>query len=104
MKVITLSRERYENVSQGQTLWLVGEQELWNAGLRLGEPDANGPVRFFRPLRDKVTCSFGWGKLKQWRQNRAVHLIPSSPTPAVPLEMDLAEFSLPSKGRFNSDR
>lgn len=71
--------------------------------LRLGEPDTNGLARFCRPQRDRVTCRFGWGKRKRWNQNRAVITTPHSPTSTVSLAMDLTEFSLPSKAKFNSD-
>lgn len=54
----------------------IGMQPL--RALRLGEPDTNGTARSCRPLRDRVTDRFGWGKVEPWNQNKAI--VTTSPT------------------------
>lgn len=107
MKVITFHLIRMRTFPKGRQ---TGSWEGRSFGmqafraLRLGEPDTNGAARSCRPQRDRVTCRFGWGKVDGWNRNKATSTTtPHSPTPAVPLEVDLAEFTLPSKGEFNSN-
>lgn len=63
----TFPKGRQTGLWEGRSIGMLALRAL-----RLGEPGTNGPARSCGPLRDRVPCRFGWGKVESWNQNTAI--------------------------------